>query len=87
MEWIIVAIIGALIGMVFSLMGLNSRMPQPLGITLGTVGALAGAMLVRVTGSILFGTWTLYVAGAILALGFLVGGMLAYGLTDGEKRV
>lgn len=87
MEWLVVAAIGLVIGTLFSFIAQGVNMPQSLSLVLALVGALAGASLERITNIALFGRWTFYLSGALVAVGFLVGGMLAYTLTSRERRV
>ena len=87
MEWIVLAVIGAVIGAVVSFIATAVRMPQSLSILVALVGAIAGGAIARATGFLAFGTWTFYIAGAGLAIVMLAGGILAYSLTNEEKRV
>ena len=87
MEWLGVALIGAIIGTIVSFIGLNMRMPQSLTILVATVGALAGGFIDRVTQMAAFGNWSFYVAGAGLSIVTLAGAFFAYSLTNEDKRV
>ncbi len=87
MEWIAVAIIGGIIGTLVSFIGQSVRMHQAVSILLGVIGGLAGGTLARITGFYSFGAWTFYAAGALVAIGFLAGGLLAQTLTNSERRV
>jgi uncharacterized membrane protein YeaQ/YmgE (transglycosylase-associated protein family) len=86
MEWLAVAIIGAIIGTIVSFVGLNLKMPQALVIALGTIGAIAGGLIDRVTQFAAFGAYTFYIAGAGLSVVVLAGAFLAYSLTNEETR-
>ena len=87
MEWIVLAVVGAVIGTVVSFIATGLRMPQSLAILVAVVGAIAGGGIARTTGFMAFGTWTFYIAGAGLAIVMLAGGILGYSLTNEEKRV
>lgn len=87
MEWIVVAAIGAIIGTVVSFVSAGLRMPQSLTILLAVVGAIAGGLIARVTNFLAFGPWTFYIAGTGLAIAMLAGGILAFSLTNEEKRI
>lgn len=87
MEWIVVGILGAIMGSIVSFVVSGSRMPQSLAVILGMVGAIAGASLDRITGFNALGSWTFYASGAVVAIGFLAGGTLGYSLTSTEDRV
>ncbi|RYZ63519.1 MAG: hypothetical protein EOP05_23410 [Proteobacteria bacterium] len=86
MEWLGVALIGAVIGTIVSFIGLNMRMPQVLVILVATVGAIAGGLIDRVTQMAAFGTFTFYIAGAALSIVTLAGAFFAYSLVNSEKR-
>lgn len=87
MEWLIVAVIGAVLGMLVSLLAREFRMPQIVPIILGMMGALGGGALYKITGVPLFGALSFYMSGVILAIGVLAGGLLAFNLTRSETRV
>ncbi len=88
MEWIVVIAIGAVIGGVVSFVSLEGlRMPQSLTILLAVVGAVFGALLAQVTGFQAFGQYTFYIAATGLSIALLAGGMLAFSLTNEEKRI
>ena len=88
MAWIVVVAIGAVIGAVVSFVSLEGlRMPQSLTILLAIVGAVFGGILVHVTGFLAFGQYTFYIAATGLSIALLAGGMLAFSLTNEEKRV
>lgn len=85
MEWLGLALIGAIIGTIVSFLGLNMRMPQALTILVATVGALAGGLIDQVTQMAAFGRWSFFVAGAGLSIVTLAGAFFAYSLTNAEK--
>ena len=87
MEWLLVAIIGAVIGVVVSVVVGGVRVPAVLCVTIGIIGALGGAVLFKMTGAEVFGTWSLYIAGAGISILALAGGIFAYLLTSAENRV
>jgi uncharacterized membrane protein YeaQ/YmgE (transglycosylase-associated protein family) len=87
MAWLVIVMIGIVLGTLFSYIALNLKMPQSLSITLAVIGALAGASLDRITNMVSFGEWTFYVIGAVVSIGFLAGGALAYKLTSEEIRL
>ena len=88
MEWIVVVAIGAVIGGVVSFVSVEGlRMPQSLTILLAIVGAVFGALISRVTGFTSFGPWTFYITGTGLSIAMLAGGILAFSLTNSEKRI
>jgi hypothetical protein len=88
MEWLVVIAIGAIIGGVVSFVSVEGlRMPQSLTILLAIVGAVFGGIIVRATGFLAFGQWTFYVAATGLSIALLAGGILAFSLTNEEKRI
>lgn len=87
MDWIFLAIIGAVLGGIVSFAALNLRMPQSLTVFLGVLGSLAGGFLAHITDFSSFGQWTFYVAGVALAIVVIAGGILGYSLTNEEKRI
>lgn len=86
-EWLILAVIGAVIGVGYSFITQNTHMPQSLCVAIGTIGSLVGGALFQVTQVSLFGAWSFYLSGVMVALGLLFGGTLVYTLTSTEKRV
>ena len=87
MDWIFLAIIGAVLGGIVSFAALNLRMPQSLTVFMGVLGALAGGFLAQITHFFTFGPWTFYVAGVALSIVVLAGGILGFSLTNEEKRI
>ena len=88
MEWIVVIAIGAVIGAVVSFVSLEGlRMPQSLTILLAIVGAVFGGLIAQVTGFTGLGQYTFYIAATGLSIALLAGGMLAFSLTNEEKRI
>lgn len=81
MEWLVVLAIGALIGFLASLISDHAHMPQTLTIFLGILGAFAGAGLTSFTGYSAMGAFTLYPMAAVVAIGFVAGGIFAFTLT------
>jgi uncharacterized membrane protein YeaQ/YmgE (transglycosylase-associated protein family) len=90
-EWILLVVIGAVLGTVasffFSTMSEKIRMPPSLCLTLGILGALMGGAIAFITPIAVFGRWTFYAFGVLLAVGLLTGGVLDYVLTSEEERV
>lgn len=88
MEWIVAIAIGAVIGGVVSFVSVEGlRMPQSLTILVAIVGAVFGGLIARVTGFMAFGQWTFYIAATGLSIAMLAGGILAFSLTNEEKRI
>lgn len=87
MEWLIVAIIGGIIGALVGFVFESIRMPQALSILLGVIGGLLGGGLYTITKVSLFGGASFYVYGVVAAVGLLAGGVLAFHLTSEERRV
>ncbi|MEK7358177.1 MAG: hypothetical protein AAB250_17150 [Bdellovibrionota bacterium] len=87
MEWLALAMIGALIGVVVGFAAQSLRMPVALVVFVALIGALGGGMIQKATGSLIFGTWTFYIAGVGLAIALLAGALLGYSLTNEERRV
>lgn len=86
MEWLGVALIGAVIGTIVSFIGLNMKMPQILVIVVATVGAIGGGLIDQVTQMAAFGRFSFYIAGAALSIVTLAGAFFAYSLVNSEKR-
>ncbi len=87
MAWVVVAIIGGLIGGVVSFVVRQVHMPYALCIGLGVIGALVGAGLNRMVGADILGAWSFYLSGAVVSVCMLAGGILAFSLTSEEKRI
>ena len=87
MEWLVVAVIGMIVGTAISFATISLRMPQSLTILLAVVGAVAGGLITKVANFAAFGPWTFYIAGTALAIVMLAGGILAFSLTNEEKRI
>lgn len=87
LQWFVVILMGLAMGTVVSFLTSAMRMPQGLALALGVVGAMFGSLLNIITDVDLFGAASFYISGAVMAIGFLTGGSLAYGLTRTEKRV
>lgn len=90
-QWILLTLIGAVLGTFLSFlsstMGEKVRMPPFLCILLGMLGAALGGALAKITQAQIFGAWTFYILGGLLAVGLLTGGLLDYYLTSTEERV
>lgn len=88
MEWIVVVAIGAIIGVVVSFVSLEGlRMPPSLTLLLAIVGAVFGGLIAQVTGFTALGRYTFYITATGLSIVLLAGGLLAFSLTNEEKRV
>lgn len=88
MEWLVLALLGAVIGFVVSFAAQQTlRMPSALVIFVAVLGALGGGLIQQATESITFGRWTFYIAGLGLSVTLLAGALLAYSLTNEERRV
>ena len=88
MDWIIVALVGAIVGLIVAYGAVQAlRMPSLLVIIVGTVGALGGGLIQRATGSLVFGPHTFYIAGLGLSIALVAGSLLAYSLANEERRV
>lgn len=87
MEWFIVAVIGFIVGTIASFFTQAFRMPQALTLALAIVGSLFGGALHKITDIDVFGTYSFYLSGVLVAIGFLAGGALAFTLTRSEKRI
>jgi uncharacterized membrane protein YeaQ/YmgE (transglycosylase-associated protein family) len=87
MEWLIVLVIGAIIGTLAGFLVQGIHMPQSLTIAVAIIGALAGGAIFRITQVDLFGTWSLYLTSAMVSFGLLAGAILVHLLTSSEKRV
>ena len=86
MTWILVAIIGAVIGATVSFVVRHLDMPIALCTGLGVLGALIGAGLNAMIGAEILGAWSFYLSGAVVSVCVLAGGILAFSLTKEEKR-
>lgn len=87
MAWILVAIIGAVVGALVSFVVRHLHMPTALCVGLGVLGALIGAGLNAMVGADILGAWSFYLSGAVVSVCILAGGILAFSLTSEEKRV
>jgi hypothetical protein len=87
MEWLIIGVIGAAVGFVISFFAQSIRMPQALCVVLALAGSLAGAGLIKITGLLIFGVGSVYIAGCLGAICLLAGAMLAFSLTQDEHRI
>lgn len=86
MEWVILGVVGALIGVLFHVFARSLRMPQMLCMILGATGAILGGILVYFTGIEAFGYGSFYITGVLLAIGLLAGGALGYSLTNRDEN-
>lgn len=87
MEWIVVAVIGAIIGTIVGFFANSIQMPQPMAVFLGVLGSVLGGALFYVTQAPIFGSGSFYIYGALVSIGLLSGGFLAYALTSTERRI
>jgi hypothetical protein len=55
-------------------------------VTIGILGALLGGVLATFSRANLFGSWSFYLIGIMLAIGFVAGGILDFYLTGKEER-
>lgn len=81
MEWIVILVLGVIVGLLASFITAEAGMPQPLTLILGVFGVFIGAFLSKVTGFNAIGPATIYIMGTVLAICLLAGGTLAYTLT------
>jgi len=88
MQWLVLLLIGALLG-VFArfVMMFNSGITMGFCALMGILGALAGGVLYELSPTALFGSHTFYLMGALVSIALLVGGILAQTLTAREKRI
>ena len=87
MTWILVAFIGAFVGTMVSFVVRHLHMPPLLCIGLGIIGALIGAGLNTMMGTEILGAWSFYLSGAVVSVCIIAGGILAFSLTNEERRV
>lgn len=87
MEWIAVALIGALIGWGTSLLADASKSRQVLFGLIGALGAAVGGALARGLQVDVFGPLSFFVGGACVASLFSLAGLLPHRLTGDERRV
>ena len=87
MAWIVLIGIGAMIGVVLRLLALALPIRWEVVVILSIVGALLGGVLQTITQTDLFGAYSFYYLGALMA--FLIGGgeFLPFALTRRERRV
>lgn len=87
MAWLVLVGIGAAIGVVLRLLALALPLRWEVVVVLSIVGALLGGVLQTITHATLFGPYSFYYLGALMAV--LIGGgeFLPYVLTRRDKRV
>lgn len=87
MTWLVLVGIGAVIGVVLRVLALALPIRWEMVVILSIVGALLGGVLQSITQTDLFGPYTFYYLGALMA--FLIGGgeFLPFALTRRERRV
>jgi hypothetical protein len=87
MAWLVLIGIGAVIGIVLRLLALALPIRWELVVALSIVGAVLGGVLATITQTDLFGSYSFYYLGALMAL--LIGGgeFLPFALTRRERRV
>jgi uncharacterized membrane protein YeaQ/YmgE (transglycosylase-associated protein family) len=86
MTWILVAIIGAMVGAAVSVVVRHLEMPVALCVGLGVAGALIGAGLNAMVGAEILGAWSFYLSGAVVSVCILAGGILAFSLTNEDRH-
>ena len=87
MEWLVVAVIGVVLGEVASMIGIQLQMPRIMCPMIGTIGAFAGGALNKIVGVDTFGPSSFYFSGTLLSIGFLGGALVAFWLIHRESRV
>jgi hypothetical protein len=87
MMWFSLLVVGAVIGTLASFFSQRIHMPRIWVVLIATASAVAGGALALTTGFHAFGRLTIYISGAGLALGVIAGAVLAFSLTNEEKRV
>ena len=87
MAWLVLIGIGAMIGVVLRLLALTLPSRWEVVVVFSILGALLGGVLHTITQTDLFGAYSFYFLGALMA--FLVGGgeFLPFALTRRERRV
>ena len=87
MAWLALIGMGAAIGVVLRLLALALPIRWEMVVILSIVGALLGGVLQAITQTDLFGPYSFYFVGALMA--FLIGGgeFLPFALTRRERRV
>lgn len=87
MGWIVLIGIGAMIGIVVRLLALALPIRWEMVVFLSVIGALLGGVLHTITQTDLFGAYSFYYLGALMALLIGAGEFLPYVLTRRERRV
>lgn len=87
MQWVLVVLIGAIVGALFSWIARIQRMPQWLNMVIGIVGALGGAAIFQVSGFDTLGNTGFYAMAGISAFLLCSGGLWTYMITRDERRV
>ena len=85
MDWIVLMVIGAVLGLLTGFVARNlNGMPEILCIF---VGVLLGGALFGAIRSSIFGPASFYIYGVFVSIGLLAGAVLAFNLTSTEKRL
>ena len=88
MIWIVIIAIGAIIGASVGFVSSTGvGMPRSLTLFIAIAGAVIGGILVRFTGFMALGEFTTYIAATVLSIALVAGSILAFSLTNEEKRV
>lgn len=88
MEWVMVAGLGAVIGLLVGFVASEAlQMPIGLVMFIATSGALGGGLIQKVTGTMLLGQWTFYVAGCGFSFMLLAGALFAYQLSREDRPI
>lgn len=87
MSWFINAIIGAIIGFVYSTLFIRTQKTMALITFVAIVGGLVGTALFTAIDKPLFGPYSVYLFGALFSFLLAAGGHYAFTLTGREKRV
>lgn len=87
MAWIVLIGIGAAIGIVVRLLALSMPVRWEMTVGVAVVGAVLGGILQTVTHTNLFGPYSFYYLGSLMAFLIGAGGLLPFALTRRERRV
>ncbi len=88
MDWVILMIIGAALGLLTGFVARHlNGMPEVLCVFVGILGSLLGGALFGADKSSIFGPASFYVYGIFVSVGLLGGAVLAFNLTSTEKRL
>jgi hypothetical protein len=87
MAWLVLIGMGAAIGVILRLLALAMPIRWEVVVFLSIVGALLGGVLQTITKTDIFGPYSFYFLGALLAVLIAAGEFLAFSITRREKRV